>query len=127
MVELTIGTDHVRFEMKGWDKIWALKSDLQIPLSHIRAVRVDPEPARGWYHGLRVPGTDIPGVITAGTFHQKDGWVFFDVHDPDKTIVLDLDHEHYKRLVIEVADPAATVASLQAALARNGMVQGAMK
>src|SRR5580658_7483581 len=109
MVELTIGDERVRFEVQGWDKLWSLKSELDIPLAHIRGVRIDPEPARGWFHGLRVPGTDIPHVITAGTFYQRDGWVFFDVRDPEKTIVLELDHERYKRLVIEVADPAATV------------------
>jgi uncharacterized protein (DUF1778 family) len=45
--------------------------------------------------------------------------VFYDVHDPDGTIVLDLNHEHYKRLVIEVDDPAATVARLKDAMARR--------
>jgi hypothetical protein len=43
--------------------------------------------------------------------------VFYDVHDPEGTIVIDLDHEHYTRLVIEVEDPAATVALLRAAIA----------
>ena len=115
MVDITLDGDRVRFEVQGWDKLWALKSELSIPLSHVRGVRIDPEAARGWFHGLRVPGTDIPHVITAGTFYQKDGWVFFDVHDPEKTIVLDLDHEHYKRMVIEVADPPAAVKLLEGA------------
>jgi hypothetical protein len=127
MVEITFHGDRVRFNIQGWDKLWSVKSELDIPIAHVRAVRIDPEPARGWFHGIRVPGTDIPHVITAGTFYQKDGWVFFDVHDPDKTIVLDLDHEHYKRLVIEVADPATSVASLEDALAHNARVQSAMK
>ena len=39
----------------------------RIPLAHIREVRIDPEPARGWWHGLRMPGTQIPGLLTAGT------------------------------------------------------------
>ncbi|HTR78540.1 MAG TPA: DUF4429 domain-containing protein [Gemmatimonadaceae bacterium] len=115
MVDITLDGDRVRFEVQGWDKLWALKSELSIPLSQVRGVRIDPEAARGWFHGLRVPGTDIPHVITAGTFYQKDGWVFFDVHDPEKTIVLDLDHEHYKRMVIEVADPPAAVKLLEGA------------
>lgn len=116
MVKVSIDGDRAHFAVQGWDKLWSLKSTLEIPLAHILAVRVDTEASRGWFHGLRLPGTEIPGLITAGTFLQRDGAVFFDVHDPDRTIVLDLDHEHYKRLVIEVEDPAATIAMLEAAL-----------
>lgn len=109
MVEVTVEGDRVRFDVDGWDKLWALKSRLEIPLAHITSVRVDPEPARGWWHGVRMPGTQIPGLLTAGTFYQHDGAVFYDVHDPEHTIVLELTHDTYHRLVVEVADPAATV------------------
>jgi hypothetical protein len=117
MVEITIGGDRVRFAVQGWDKLWAFRSVLEIPLAHIRSVRKDAEPARGWWHGLRLPGTQIPGLLTAGTFYRSDGAVFYDVHNPEQTIVLELDHEHYRRLVIEVADPDVAVATLAAALA----------
>ena len=119
MVEVSIEGDRVHFDVQGWDKLWALKSHLDIPLAHVLEVRVDPEPARGWWHGLRLPGTQIPGLITAGTFYQSGGAVFYDVHDPDNTIVLELDHEHYKRLVVEVADPHAVVARVLAAMNRS--------
>src|SRR3954466_9726904 len=115
MVRVVVEGDRVRFEVEGWDKLWALKSQLEIPLAHIQSVRADPEPARGWWHGLRLPGTQIPGLLTAGTFYQDGEWGFYDVHDPDKTIVLELDHEHYKRLVIEVAEPASAVVLLSSA------------
>jgi len=37
----------------------------------------------------------VPGVITAGTFYQDCGRVFWDVHDPEKTVTIDLHHELY--------------------------------
>jgi hypothetical protein len=116
MVSVSIEGDRVRFEVEGWDKLWAFKSQLEIPLEHIVAVRADPEPAREWFCGLRMPGTELPGVIRAGTYYARGGAVFFDIHDPDQAIVVDLDHEHYKRLVVEVDDPDATVEMLTAAL-----------
>ena len=119
MVEITIEGDRVRFEVEGWDKLWSLKSQLEIPLAHIDSVRADPEPARGWWHGFRLPGTQIPGVLTAGSFYQHGGMVFYDVHDPEGTIVVELDHEQYERLIVEVADPAEAVARLSAALGRK--------
>jgi hypothetical protein len=41
--------------------------------------------------------------------------VFYDVHDPARTVVLELDHEHYRKLVVEVEDPAAVIAQFRAA------------
>lgn len=119
MVKVSLNGDRVRFEVEGWDKLWALKSQLEIPLSHITGVRVDPDAARGWWHGLRLPGTNIPGILTVGTFLQGDGFVFYDVHDTDRTIVLDLDHEHYKKLIIEVEDIDSTVSLIEKALRRR--------
>jgi hypothetical protein len=58
----------------------------------------------------------MPGVITAGTFYQEGERVFWDVHDPEKTVVIRLKDERYARLVIEVEDPPATVAAIQEAL-----------
>ena len=116
MVSISIEGDRVRFEVEGWDKLWAFKSQLEIPLEHIFSVRADPSLAQGWFDGLRMPGTAIPGLITAGTFYSHDGAVFFDVHDPANAIVIELNHEHYQRLVVEVADPDATIAMLKSAI-----------
>ncbi len=118
MVEITIQGDRIRLEVLGWDKYWALKSQLEFPLAHIVSVRQDAEPALGWWHGFRLPGSNIPGVLTAGTFYQQDGAVFYDVHDPERTIVFELEHEHYRRLVVEVKDPAGAVALVRKALAQ---------
>jgi len=72
--------------------------------------------ARGWYHGIRMPGTIVPGVITAGTFYQDGKRVFWDVHHPEKTIVIDLYDERYNELIVEVDDPEAAVKLIQDAL-----------
>ena len=117
MVNVVVEGDRVHFHVEGWDKLWSFKSELQIPLAHIQSVRADPEPARGWWHGVRLPGTQIPGLLTAGSFYQRGGFVFYDVHDPELTVVIDLDHEHYQRLVIQVADPEEVVTKLSSAIA----------
>ena len=116
MVQVSIDKDRVHFDVEGLDKLWSLRSHLDIPLSHVRAVRVDPEPARGWWHGLRLAGTNIPGVLTVGTFYQHGDLVFYDVHDPERTIVLELENERYKKLIVEVEDPEAVRAMIETAL-----------
>ena len=116
MVELSIAEGKLTLSVLGADQLWALKSSLEIPLVHIAGVRADPEVARGWYHGVRLPGTNVPGVITAGTFYQDGKRVFWDVHHPEQTIVIDLHDEHFNQLVIEVADPQAAINLIQTAL-----------
>jgi hypothetical protein len=58
----------------------------------------------------------VPGVITAGTFCQDGKRVFWDVHHPEKTIVIDLHDGRYNELIVEVADPDAAVRFIQNAL-----------
>ena len=116
MVDLSIAEGKLTLHVRGTDKLWAFKSSVEIPLVHIAGVRADPEMAHGWYHGIRMPGTNVPGVITAGTFYQDGKRVFWDVHRPEKTIVIDLHDERFNELVVEVADPDAAVKLIQNAL-----------
>ena len=116
MVDLSIAEGKLTLHVRGADKLWAFKSSLEIPLVHIAGVRADAEAARGWYHGIKMPGTNMPGVITAGTFYQHGKRVFWDVHHPEKAIVIDLHDERYQQLVVEVDDPEGAVTLIRSAL-----------
>ena len=103
--------------VEGMDRIWALKSHLEIPLQHVVKAESDPEIARGWWHGIRWPGTNLPGVVTAGTFYKDGQRMFWDVHNPDRTVVISLADEDYNQLVIEVENPTHTVEAINSAVA----------
>lgn len=118
MVEVEIREGALHLEVKGLDKLWALKSSLTIPIAHVRGVRRDPMVARGWFKGLRAPGTHIPGVIVAGTFYQDGKRIFWDVHRAENTLVIELDDERYDQLIVEVAEPDAVAARIGEAIAR---------
>ncbi len=117
MVEISVADGKLQMHVRGMDALWALKSSLEIPLQHIAGIRVDTEVAHGWYHGLRLPGTNIPGVLTAGTFYRDGKRVFWDVHNPDNTIVIEVKDERYNELIVEVEDPSSTVELVRGALA----------
>ncbi|OGX83346.1 hypothetical protein BEN47_03375 [Hymenobacter lapidarius] len=117
MVEVTHQGDDVLFTVQGLHKLWAFKSSLTIPRSHIAGVRQDPEAARN-LKGWRALGTAVPWGLKAGTFYL-DGTpglkpAFIDMVDPDQTVIIDLHDEEYQQLIIEVEDPAAVVALLAA-------------
>jgi hypothetical protein len=116
MVDLSISGGNLVLHVRGFDQLWALKSSLEIPLAHIADIRADPTIAHGWWHGMRMPGTNIPGVLTAGTFYHDGKRVFWDVHNPENTVVIELKDERYNELIIEVADPNAAVKLVKATL-----------
>ena len=116
VAEVELAEDTLSIHVRGMDRLWALRSHLEIPLSHVSGAEAAPEVARRWWQGIRSGGTHVPGVIMAGTFHQEGERVFWDVHDPEKAIVIRLRDERYARLVIEVEDPPATVAAIREAL-----------
>lgn len=119
MVEITVHGDTITFEIEGWDKLWALKSRLEIPLAHIKGARVDDDAAKGWWHGVRLGASDLPGLITAGTFYSKGRMVFYDVHKPESTIIVDLDHENYDQLILQVEHPDTEAQMINDAVARR--------
>jgi hypothetical protein len=102
-------------EIEGLNKVWALKSRLTIPLSHVRGATVDPGMVRE-SKGVRTSGTYVPGVIVAGTFRAHGERVFWDVRDAEKAVVIQLDDEEYARLIVEVDDPHAAVDLIEQAL-----------
>jgi hypothetical protein len=114
MAQVRVDGENLIVEIEGLDKLWALKSRLEIPLSNVRGATVDP----GAVHepkGIRAPGAYVPGVITAGTFYIDGERVFWDVHDAAKAVVIELADERYARLIIQVADPRGTVALIESA------------
>ena len=95
------------FEIKGMHKLWALKSQLVIPAEHI--VTAYPNTKNLNWLGLRMPGTQIPGLITAGTFLANEGDIFCDVVNKENAIMIELKDERYTKLIIEVENPAAAI------------------
>jgi hypothetical protein len=107
--------DRLVIRLDWTDRLWAFKSQLELPLEHVAGVEVDPEQARISRTGLpvRERGSWLPGMIAAGSVREQDGWAFWDVQDPDHAVIIKLADERYARLVVEVDDPGATAAELR--------------
>lgn len=117
MVRLKIEGDKLVCEGRGWHKLWAFANRFEYPLAHARNVYEGPAVARGWWKGFRALGTHVPGLITAGMFYQGSEWVFWDVSDPDKAIVIELEGERLSKIIVEVENVQAAVDLLGEALA----------
>jgi len=114
MTEVRINDGTLDVTVTGIDKVLAMRSRLDVPLTHVRGASQDPDALRDRYKKVRVLGSNLPGAFV-GTFYDGSWW-FLDVHHPEQAVKIDLDHEHYAALVVEVEDPATTVRDINAAI-----------
>ncbi|MFV5686125.1 hypothetical protein ACM55I_11830 [Flavobacterium sp. GB2R13] len=61
-----------------------------------------------FWKGFRLPGTEIPGIIIAGTFYKK-GKNFWDVMNKKNALIVELKDNYYKKLILRVANPEETM------------------
>ena len=116
MVTIEIVDGTLVLEVHGLDKLWSLRSTLRIPITHVKKAESAAGLERGWFDGLKLGGTFIPGVLTAGTFYNRDGFVFWDVHDNARAIRIALEDETYHELIVEVESPETAVITINNAI-----------
>ncbi len=102
-MQLSIADNQLKIDLEFWERVWAMyfNADLYIPLDHIvraSTEKLSDHPLRQ----VRLPGTFLPGVIKAGTYYTGDGREFWYVNRSDSFLVLELENEFYKRIVLTV-------------------------
>jgi hypothetical protein len=117
MAIVEVDGDTLTVRVTGIDQVLALKHTLEVPLEHVAGIDQDSEEAGAIFHGLRLPGTSLPGIVTAGSYFRAGEWSFWDVHDPSKAVIIRLKDEHYSRVVVGVDDPSGTIGLVRKALA----------
>ena len=114
MVELSIIGNEVLFRVVSWYGRWSTRSlrEVRIRRQHIRDVRHE-KPSSPIGKGLLNLGCWIPGVMTFGSYQVHRERHFYDVVDWSKVVVVDLQHERFDRLAVQVEDPVAAVGLLK--------------
>ena len=109
---------------QGWYALWALRPRVRVPYTSVVSVEHDLRHAENGPVGIRFPGTNLPGIILAGTYWKFWGekrvrsvWVR---RNAQNCITIRLRDHEYDELTVEVADPTAEIARLQDALRRSG-------
>jgi hypothetical protein len=106
---------NIEFELHGVDEFLSIKRSITIPLEHVVSVSTEWVPWQP-FKQMRIAGTSLPGVVKDGRFLSTEGVMFFEMHDPDKCITVNLDHETYKKIVFEVEDKEAVARQINEAL-----------
>jgi hypothetical protein len=112
MAEIHTTDTHLTIQLTGARRVFGRWRPLTVPWSHVAGVRVDREAAQA-FPGMRWGvASNIPGVLNLGSFRRDGRLDFWDVADPERAIVIELVDEKYDRLILEVDDPAAAVATI---------------
>jgi hypothetical protein len=115
-VDLKIRDGALTVRPRGVDVLWCMRRRIEIPVASVAMVRVvgraqAPRPVLRW------PGTGLAGVITAGSYGMGDSRVFWNVRRAERLLLISCRlGSEYKTLVLEVPDPDATAARLNAEL-----------
>jgi hypothetical protein len=75
-MEIVFDDDEMVVRLAPLEKLAAIKwSDIRVPRGSIESVeRALPPPT---WKAVRLPGTSIPGLITAGSYYTGRGWEFW--------------------------------------------------
>lgn len=94
--------DFLLINLKWWEKIFSVHGSLKIPLYHITSVHTN-QPLPTWKE-IKCPGTQLPGVIKAGTYYSKRGKEFWYVTKGKRVLCIELKGERFTRLVLGTTD-----------------------
>ncbi len=118
MATIMVEGDRLKIRLSGWQAVFALKREIDVALGNVVSAEADTLTSKR-PDGVRLPGTYLPGVITAGSYWWKTtGWSFWSVRREDQAIDIRLLDEHYNRVVVEVAYPHETATMIADAIHR---------
>jgi hypothetical protein len=113
---IDIDNTRLTVTLRGFDVVWATRRHISVPLEHVLGARIDPDVERhGPWLGAGCTDALLDYAVAAGPMLVHGCREFWDVHHPDRTVVIDLEDEPYARLVLEVDDPEAVVEEVNAA------------
>jgi hypothetical protein len=131
MASIDITPHDLVVRIRGLDKVLALRTHVSVPLGHVSGVRE--RAAEAYFDDAvvdssRGTGTYVRGRVAVGSLQLADGRSFYDVHDPRKAIVIDLESEPFNHLVVEIDDelPEAAADRIRDALERRLAVREAI-
>ncbi|RKT09818.1 hypothetical protein BX285_6924 [Streptomyces sp. 1114.5] len=119
MAEIVTEAGRLTVRLTTWERVEALHGDIAVPLAAVRSVSVEDQPLTA-AHGMRAPGTSVPGVVKAGTWRSSaEGRQFVLAKRGLRAVRIELaeGEAEFDVLLVAVPDPEAVAAQVRAAAA----------
>ncbi len=115
MADIEVDGDVVVVALSAAERVEALHGDLRIPVASLDAVELVEDVVAG-FHGLKAPGTALPGVVVVGTFYRDGRRTFIVGHRSERRgLRLALHGERYDEVVVGLTDPDGVARRIAAA------------
>lgn len=115
MADIRIEDGELVLLLSKLEMVEGVHSNIRVPLNAVRDVQVVDRPL-DFVHGLKLPGTGIPGRTAVGTWVSPDGKTFAVEHHASRGIVVRLEGQSYQQLVVGADDPEALAETVRGAM-----------
>lgn len=107
MAELIRDGDSLVLKLTTVEKVEGVHGEIRVPVSAVQSIEVLDDAIHA-VHGLKMPGSQLPGVFAMGTFLSGQDTIFAIVHHQTKRgLVVRLTGQHYTRLIVGLDNPEA--------------------
>ena len=115
MVRLLLDRSQLVIELSAVERALARRSEsVRIPRASIRRINLTDDPWT-WLHGVRRPGTHVPGRLAAGTWQRTAGrdFVMLRGRGRDGVVITLTAGEEFQRVILSTSHARALVDALQ--------------
>jgi hypothetical protein len=112
MAELVREGEELVLKLTAMEKVEGVHGNIHVPVAAVKSVTVL-EDVIHEVHGLKLPGSRLPGVFAMGTFVSPKETIFAIVHHQNKRgLKVTLSGASYDALIIGLDDPEGVLSSL---------------
>lgn len=112
MAELVREDDVLVLKMTAIEKVEGVHGDIRVPIDSVQAITVLEDVIHA-VHGMKMPGSRLPGVFAMGTFISSEGKTFAIVHHQTKRgVKVNLKGTSFDVLILGVDNPENLVSTL---------------
>lgn len=112
MARIEVRNGELVVEQGAVESMFSMRGRIRVPLARVMRIYMDATVAEE-PKGIKAPGTHIPRLFVAGTFHAAGVKTFWNIRRGERCVVIHVEGEKFDRLVIEVDDPAAVIAAVE--------------
>jgi len=112
MASILVTADSISVVLTATERMEALHGDVIVPRSSVVGVRAVDD-AMSEVHGIRAPGTGVPGLLMIGTLHDHGAKTFAVCHGRHRAVLIELSGQAFDRLLVTVDDVDEVLAQLR--------------
>ncbi|WEG11272.1 PH domain-containing protein [Pullulanibacillus sp. KACC 23026] len=112
MAELIREDETLVLKLSTLEKVEGVHGDIRVPFTSVKDITILDDVIHA-VHGMKFPGSRLPGVFAMGTFISREGKTFVIVHHQNKRgVKIKLSGESYNALIVGLDDPEKVAQSL---------------